>query len=215
VIVNSSESVRTAFEADGLQTGDFERLRYFDDLEHATEWCEDQIAENEARKIEAAKMEGAETVADLFQAVYADMMAALEIQVMFETLIERMQAYLDKFDVSAGEYLYRRDEISADLYFIVRGQVTLAGTNPEGTSYRFRTLGPWTLTGEIGAFLGYHAPYDAAVVKAGLIYRLTAENRKKLEAENAALASDLQRLIITMLGSQLMKTTRAVGGIAG
>jgi SulP family sulfate permease len=215
VIVNSSENVRTAFEADGLNSSDFERLRYFDDLEHATEWCEDLIAENEAQKIEAAKMEGAETVDDLFQAVYADMMAALEIQVMFETLIERMQAYLDKIEVAAGEYLYRRDEISTDLYFIVRGQVTLAGTNLEGTSYRFRTLGPWTLTGEIGAFLGYHAPYDAAVEKAGLIYRLTAENRKKLEAEDPALASDLQRLIITMLGSQLMKTTRALGGIAG
>jgi SulP family sulfate permease len=160
-------------------------------------------------------MEGEETVADLFQAVYADMMAALEIQVMFETLIERMQAYLDKLEVSAGDHLYRQDEISTDVYFIVRGQVTLAGTNREGTSYRFRTLGPWTLTGEIGAFLGYHAPYDAVVEKAGLIYSLTAENRKKLEAEDAALASDLQRLIITMLGSQLMKTTRAVGGIAG
>jgi len=134
---------------------------------------------------------------------------------MFETLIERMQAYLDKLEVSAGDLLYRQDEISTDVYFIVRGQVTLSGTNLEGTSYRFRSLGPWTLTGEIGAFLGYHAPYDAAVEKAGLIYRLTAENREKLEAEDVALASDLQRLIITMLGSQLMKTTRAVGGIAG
>jgi SulP family sulfate permease len=215
VIVNSSEEVKTAFEADGLLTGEFERLRYFDDLEHATEWCEDLIAENEAQKIEAAKMEGEETVADLFQSVYADMMAALEIQVMFETLIERMQAYLDTIDVSAGDHLYHQDEKSTDIYFIVRGQVTLAGTNLEGASYRFRTLGPWTLTGEIGAFLGYHAPYDAVVEKAGLIYRLTAENREKLETENAALASDLQRLIITMLGSQLMKTTRAIGGIAG
>ena len=160
-------------------------------------------------------MEGAETVADLFQAVYADMMAALEIQVMFETLIERMQSYLDTLDVKAGDYLYRQKEVSTDVYFIVRGQVTLVRKNPEGASFRFRTLGPWTLTGEIGSFLGYHAPYDAAVEKAGLIFKLSAENRKKLEADDAALATDLQKLIITMLGSQLMKTTRAVGGIAG
>jgi SulP family sulfate permease len=215
VIVNTSEPVRKAFEADGLQSSDYERLQYFDDLEHATEWCEDLIAENEAKKIEAAKMEGREAVADLFQAVYSDMMAALEIQVMFETLIERMQSYLDTLDVKAGDYLYRQKEVSTDVYFIVRGQVTLVRTNPEGASFRFRTLGPWTLTGEIGAFLGYHAPYDAAVEKAGLIYRLSAENRKKLETEDAALAAELQKLIITMLGSQLMKTTRAVGGIGG
>ena len=118
-------------------------------------------------------------------------------------------------DVSPGDLLYGQDEKSTDVYFIVRGQVTLSGTNLEGASYRFRTLGPWTLTGEVGAFLGYHAPYDAAVEKAGLIYRLTAENRQKIEAEDAGLASDLQRLIITMLGSQLMKTTRTIGGTTG
>mgnify|MGYP001827898793 CR=1 FL=1 len=160
-------------------------------------------------------MEGREAVADLFQAVYADMMAALEIQVMFETLIERAQSYLDTLDVSVGDYLYRQKEVSTDVYFVVRGQITLVRTNAEGLSFRIRTLGPWTLTGEIGAFLGYHAPYDAAVENAGLIYRLTAENRKKLETEDAALAAELQKLIITMLGSQLMKTTRAVGGISG
>ena len=140
-------------------------------------------------------------------------MAALDIQVMFETLIERMRAYLDTSGAAEGDCLYRQNEVSTDVYFIVRGQVTLVRRNPEGSSIRFRTLGPWTLTGEIGAFLGYHAPYDARVERAGLIYRLTAENRKKLEDEDAALSADLQKLIITMLGSQLMKTTRATGGI--
>jgi SulP family sulfate permease len=214
-IVNPSENVRTAFEAGGLISEDFERLRYFDDLEHAAERCEDRIVASEAKKIEAAKIDGQAAAAELFQAVYEDMMAALEIQVMFENLIERMQAYLEPLNAAAGDYLYRQNDLCTDVFFIVRGQVTLAGTNPEGTSFRFRTLGPWTLTGEVGAFLGYHAPYDAVVAKAGLIYALTAENRKKLEAEDAPLAADLQKLIITMLGSQLMKTTRAVGGISG
>jgi SulP family sulfate permease len=184
-------------------------------LEHATEWCEDLIAEDETRKIEAAKMEGLDTASNLFQAVYTDMMAALEIQVMFETLIERMQVYLETLEISVGEYLYPQNEISTDIYFIVRGQVTLAGTNIEGKSFRFRTLGPWTITGEIGAFLGYHAPYDAVLEKTGLIYKLTAEKRKELEVEDTSLAAELQKLIITMLGSQLMKTTRTVSGIAG
>ena len=38
---------------------------------------------------------------------------------------------------------------------------------------------------------------------------------KQLEAEDPNLAAELQKLIITMLGVQLMKTTRAVGTIAG
>lgn len=213
IIANTALKIRTAFESDGLDTSTYKFIRYFDDLEHAIEWCEDLIITDENKKIEAAKIKGQDTISSLFQEVYADMMAALEIQVMFETLIERMQDYLETLEISVGDYLYSQEEISTDIYFIVRGQVTLTGTSIEGKSIRFRTLGPWTVTGEIGSFLGYHAPYDAVAEKVGLIYKLTAEKRKKLEAENPALAADLQKLIITMLGSQLMKTTQNVGGI--
>jgi SulP family sulfate permease len=160
-------------------------------------------------------MEGKETGNDLFQAVYADMMAALDIQVMFETLTERMKKYLEPLELSQGDYLFHQKEISNDVYFVMRGQITLSRMNKEGESFRIRTLGPWTITGEIGAFLGYHAPYDARVEKSGLIYRLTAEKRKQLEAEDPSLAAELQKLIITMLGVQLMKTTRTVATIAG
>jgi MFS superfamily sulfate permease-like transporter len=143
--------------------------------------------------------------------VVLDMMLVQGIDSSAVKSFEKLARDLEKKDIYL--IVVNPNEVSTDVYFIVRGQVTLIGTNPEGSTFRFRTLGPWTLTGEIGAFLGYQAPYDATVEKAGLIYRLSAENRKKLEDEDLALASDLQRLIITMLGSQLMKTTRAVGGI--
>jgi SulP family sulfate permease len=92
VMVNLSGKVQNAFESDGLKNSVYERLHYFDDLDHAIEWCEDLIVKTETMKIQQAKMEGRETGNDLFQAVYIDMMAALDMQVMFETLIERMQA---------------------------------------------------------------------------------------------------------------------------
>jgi hypothetical protein len=34
-----------------------------------------------------------------------------------------------------------------------------------------RFMGPWTVTGEISAFLGYHAPYSAIADREGLVYR--------------------------------------------
>jgi len=208
IIVNLSDKVRMSFESGGLTSDAFELLQFYNDLDHATEWCEDLIVKTETVKIQQAKMEGKETGNDLFQAVYADMMAALDIQVMFETLTERMKKYLEQLELSQGDYLFRQKELSNDVYFVMRGQVTLSRRNQAGDSFRVRTLGPWTITGEIGAFLGYHAPYDARVEKQGLIYRLTAEKRKKLEAENPSLAAELQKLIITMLGVQLMKTTK-------
>ena len=215
LIVNSSEKVRISFKSAGLTSNAFELLQFYNDLDHATEWCEDLIVKTETIKIQQAKMEGKETGNELFKAVYADMMAALDIQVMFETLIDRMKQYLELLELSQGDYLFRQKEISNDVYFVMRGQITLSRINQVGESFRIRTLGPWTITGEIGAFLGYHAPYDARVEKDGSIYRLTAEKRKQLEAEDPNLAAELQKLIITMLGVQLMKTTRAVGTMAG
>ena len=109
--------------------------------------------------------------------------------------------------------MYKQKEISEYIYFIVRGQVTLSRTNREGRSTRIRTLGPWTITGELGAFLGYQSPYDADVVKNGIVQKLSADSRARMEAEDSSLASEFQRLIITMLGNQLMKTSRVVGNI--
>jgi SulP family sulfate permease len=122
-----------------------------------------------------------------------------------------MKPYLEKIEVSEGDQLYKQKELSSDIYFIVRGQVTLSRTNREGKSMRIRTLGPWTITGEVGPFLGYTAPYDADVVKSGIIQKLSTESRTRMETEDPGLTSEFQRLIIIMLGNQLMKTSHVIG----
>jgi CRP-like cAMP-binding protein len=151
-------------------------LREYSDMDHATEYCEDQIIQTEVDKLEKARQEGKDTDSGLMQAVYSDMMAALDIQVMFEGLTERMQTYLEELEISIGDRLYKQNEISSDIYFIIRGQITLSRTNREGKLVRIRTLGPWTITGELGSFLAYRSPYDADVVKDGVVLRLSAEN---------------------------------------
>ena len=85
----------------------------------------------------------------------------------------------------------------------------LIGESRQGTMTRIRTLGPWTVTGEIGTFSGYHAPYSALAEKDGLVCRLSEENRKQMESENPELAAEFHRLIIIMIGNQLMKASRA------
>ena len=92
----------------------------------------------------------------------------------------------------------------------MRGAVNLVGESRQGTMARIRTLGPWTVTGETGAFSGYHAPFSAIVEKEGLVYRLNEESRKQMESENPELAVEFHRLIIIMIGNQLMKASRAV-----
>ena len=92
----------------------------------------------------------------------------------------------------------------------MRGTVNLIGESRQGIATRIQTLGPWTVTGEIGAFSGYRAPYSAIAERDGLLYRLSEENRKQMESENQELAAEFHRLIIIMIGNHLMKASRAV-----
>jgi hypothetical protein len=69
-------------------------------------------------------------------------------------------------------------------------------------------LGPWSITGELGSFLGHHSSHDAVVVKKGLVYKLSAVGRAKLESEDPSLTADLHKLVIQILGGQLLKTSQ-------
>ncbi len=210
IMVNMSQRLRIPFEADGFTSENYDHMLEYNNLDQATEFCEDQIIKVESEKIKKAKQEGNEEKTDLMQAVYSDMMAALEIQIQFEDLTDEMKPYLEKIEVGKGKQLYVQKELSTDIFFVMRGTVTLSRMSRDDCLKRIRMLGPWTITGELGAFLGYRSPYTADVTKKGFVYKLSAENRHQMMNENPELASKFQHLIIIMLGNQLMKTSRVI-----
>lgn len=204
VLVNLSERLHILFEANGFSSDNYSHLYEYASLDHAIETCEDQVIKDEA------KNRGAVAKTDLMEAVYSDMMAALEIQILFESITDQMKPYLEELDVSEGNQLYSEKELSTDIFFIIRGRVTLSRKGRDGRAIRIRVLGPWTITGELGAFLGYRSPYTAEVTQNGVIYKLSAEHREMMMKENHPLAAEFQQLVIVMLGGQLMKTGRVV-----
>lgn len=211
VLVNLSERLRTPFDAVGFTGSQYDHIHEYDALDRAVEYCEDHIIKVEAEQIQQAKQEGIEAKTDLMQAVYSDMMAALDIQISFENLTDRMKPYLEKINAAEGMLLFTQKELAQNIYFIIRGTVTLSREDRDGQSTRIRMLGPWTITGELGAFLGYRSPYTAVVNKKGVIYKLSEEDRKRMINDNPDLASEFQQLVIIMLGNQLMKTSRVIG----
>lgn len=204
VLVNVSERVQILFTTNGFSSDNYRHLYTYDSLDHAIEKCEDQIIKEEAAN------SGAAAKTDLMEAVYSDMMAALEIQILFEGITEQMKEYLEEIEVSAGRLLFSEKELSTDIYFIIKGRVTLSRQDRDGRASRIRVLGPWTITGELGAFLGFRSPYTAEVTQQGVIYKLSAEHREMMMRENQVLAAEFQQLVIAMLGSQLVKTSRIV-----
>jgi sulfate permease, SulP family len=210
VLVNLSDALQTTLTVNGFTTDSYPSLYEYNDLDHATEYCEDQIIQKENEKLQRAREKGTESSSNLLEAVYSDMMAALEIQILFEGLIEKLKPFLEELDTPAETLLYSQKDLCEDIFFIVRGQVTLSRTNEQGRIVRIRTLGPWTITGELSAILGYRSPYEARVVKSGQILKLSEQNRVRMEKSFPELVTEFQRLIIIMLGNQLMKTSEVV-----
>jgi len=210
-LANLADRTRNQLDAGGFSSDAHERLNFFSDLDKSLEHCEDKIVATKMGGADQAELQDVRQVKDdLMQAVYNDMMAALEHQVKFEELVEKMKPYLEEMKVTEGEHLFKQRDTNRDLFFIMRGTVNLIGESRQGTMTRIRTLGPWTVTGEIGAFSGYHAPYSAIAERDGLVHKLNDENRKQMESENPELAAEFHRLIIIMIGNQLMKANRAM-----
>jgi SulP family sulfate permease len=209
-LANLADRTKNQLHAGGFSSDAHERMRFFTDLNKSLEYCEDKIIEA-AMGADQSELQNVKQVKnDLMQAVYNDVMAALEHQIKFEELVDKMKPYLEELKVNEGEHLFKQRDTCRDLFFIMRGAVNLIGESRQGITTRIRTLGPWTVTGEIGAFSGYHAPYSAIAEREGLLYRLSEENRKQMESENPEVAAEFQRLIIILLGNQLMKISHSM-----
>lgn len=207
-LVNISKTSSQLFDVNGLTNENYQMFHVFSNMNETLEWCEDKLLAAELGKIQQLQADGTYTGDDFLQAVYGDMMAALDIQVLFETVLEKAGQYTEKIELNEGDTLYRHGDNNTDLFFISRGQVVLLEPESDGQQNRVRTLGPWSITGEIGSFLGYHSSHDAVVAKKGVMYKLPLQARQKLENENQSLSMDLHKLIIQVLGGQLLKTSK-------
>ena len=180
-LVNLPLSARQLFEVNELDEESRSGLHFFEGMNETLEWCEDNLLASEKENMQKLQEDGAYSGNEFLQAVYGDMMAALDVQILFETVLERTSSYTEKIEVIEDEVLYKQGDANSDLYFISRGQVALLESEGEGHQRRVRTLGPWSITGELGAFLGYHSSHDAVVTRKGVIYKLPASALKELE----------------------------------
>lgn len=207
LLVGLSDSIKSTLNANGITPNSSELIKEFIDLDHATENCEDQIINQEQQKVKLARESGE----SLLDAVFSDMMAALEIQETFENLTDRLKPYMEEVNLTEGSSLYKQNEETEDIYFIISGRVSLSKITQDGKTKRIGTLGAWTVTGELGSYLGYRSPYDADVDKSGIAYKLGKEQRVLIQEKDPALANELQGLIIVMLGNEIMKTSKVIG----
>lgn len=163
----------------------------FPDLDYALGWCEEQILESEMSRRETCVVLG-----DLFNEFFDD-----------NTSISDYRSYLEKVEVPRGHILFRQGEVSRDFYLVESGVVTAFMELPDGRKKRMRTMGPGTVVGEMGYYLGKPRSGTTVVERDAVLYRLTDESFSKMEQDEPRLASAIHRFLVRLLATRLADST--------
>jgi CRP-like cAMP-binding protein len=208
--VPGSVDVARSLEQAELTAEHFEHLHLFDQFDAAIEWCEERVLAEARKQLQArGKGDGAGDE-EFLDAVFGDMMAALDVQEEFEAVVAALGERLQPAGNDEGTLLFGQQDENTTLYFIVNGRVVVEKLDFHGEPVRLRTLGSWNIVGELGAFLGYREPFTARVERPGRILALAKSDLDVLTADDPELTQRLQALTIQLMGSKLAKTTQAV-----
>jgi SulP family sulfate permease len=168
------------------------------DLDHGLEWCEELLLEHPDIQHNGRNLHLPEQLKDLWPA---------------GGTINDLATYLERCQVEAGQALIRQEEASECLYFIESGRVT-ARLELDGTRHlRLRTMGPGTVVGEVGLFLGGKRTASVIAETECTAYRLDRSALDRMRTEKPELALALHQFLIRLLAERLTTTSNMLRGM--
>jgi len=191
VLAGAGAAVSRQLEEGGLHA-DEPSLRVFPDLDHAMEWCENLLLGGQS---EIGSLPGDSGLAGLLE--NPDDAA-------------RLAGWLETREFKAGDRLIRQGDSAGELYYVESGEVTVLLELGEGHSLRLRKMGPGTVIGEAGVYLGERRNASVAADGPVRVQCLTAANLRRIEAENPALAVAFHRGIAKLLAERLANSNRTL-----
>jgi SulP family sulfate permease len=191
-----SENMRVSFErADFF--GSTRPHQVFGSRNEAIEWCEDMLLMH--HEVGAASTHGFESW----------------LQSEFGGKIDfaRIASYMERQELSNGEFLFHQGEPSDSVVLQETGCVAITIIDEHGRPIRLRRMIGHTVVGEMGFYRG--VPRTASVIAEGptVIHRLTREAFDKMQAEDPTAAAALHKLIIRLLSDRLEFANREISAL--
>ncbi|MEK6256663.1 MAG: SulP family inorganic anion transporter [Chloroflexota bacterium] len=170
-------------------------FRIFPDLDHGVEWCEDVLL----------NASGA-TLAQVHRSLPDLLERAFPGEMDYSVLVE----YMEKRQVSAGDYLIKQETKNEYVFFVEIGRVTAQVDDAEAGLVRLRSMGPGTMIGELSFYL--NLPTSASVVTDTdtTVYQLSKNDLRKMEEEIPHAAAGFHKLVTLLMGERLLNTTRTL-----
>lgn len=176
-----------------------EVVRFFSDLDHGIEWCENQLLTS----AQASLIEKPLSFQKLLQSIFLE-----------QKQIEKLMRYLEKREVERGSFLIRQGERAEYLYFVESGefaaQLELDGEEP----IRLRTMHAGAIFGEIALYLNIPRSVSIIAAESSIVYQLSSDKLKRMEMEDPELAVTFQNYVIRLLAERLVDLNRTLEALS-
>jgi sulfate permease, SulP family len=190
ILSGLSKTIRKRLQID--QAGSSGQVIVCQDLDHGLEWCENQLLTGDPSP----------------QPV--NMASCLLAAGIPAALTDRMATYLIEMQIPAGEAFIRRDQPSDDMFILLEGQVTVSRKLSNGQLARARTLGPGSVIGEIGVYLGTMRTASVAVDQPARMLRVTRQALQLMQDQDPDLAIAFHQMIVRLLAERLLQEDRSL-----
>jgi len=170
---------------------DTDVLRQFNDLDHAMEWCENDLLAH----------------ADLSVDKRVTLQKQFESRTMTRMLdVSALSKYLERIDIEVGEYIVHQNDEPDSLYFIESGRVDIQLDLEHHKPVRLRSMRAGTVVGEVGFYLGRPRSASIVVVEKGVFYKLTRDALYRMGEDNPEAASSFHVFIACVVSERLSAT---------
>ena len=174
---------------------DLNPFNIFDDLDHATEWCENKLIEQ----------------GDLYDVKQISIQEIFDSQAMIRRLdIGAVHQYLERVEARVGDYLAYQGEEVDNLFIIESGRVDIELKLEHGKVVRLRSMTAGTIVGEVGFYLGTKRSASIRVTESGVFHKLTRDALHRMEEDQPQAAIAFHTFISCVLSERLTNTNRMI-----
>ncbi len=199
ILTGASDNDLQKLQIGGLDLGSLS-IKIMPDLDQGLEWCEDQIGISEF----APEVTIHTSVEDL-----------LVRSGMSVTAAKKLAKVLEPIEVETGEALIKQGDPAEDLYFILRGKVSIWGDLSGTEPVRLRTLGPGTTVGEIGLYLDSTRTANVLADEPTTAMKLSGNALEALRQKDPALLAAFHEMIARQLSEWVVQSDRGLRALRG
>lgn len=172
--------------------------RFFRDLDHAHEWCEEHTL-----TIHRDEIPDQPDVRSQLEAIWSR-----------PAYVPRFLAYLERLEFKPGMHLIRQGEMADALFFLESGEVTTLLELGNGQTQRLRRQGGGTVLGELGLFLGVPRTASVVVEKPCVAFRLSAEALEAMRQRDPEVAGVFYEFLVRYMAERIVNCNRTIRALA-